>query len=131
MPLAAPGDAGKPFAITFFSTLLATSILDVSTDGLAIDILNDNERGTVNGLMWAFRTFGLSLSGISSAYIMANYGLTNAVLFIGFFITLISYCLVISPTVATTEAFPGLFVDRMPMLFILITLSFVELNTTF
>ena len=40
--------------ITFFSTLLATSILDVSTDGLAIDILNDNERGIVNGLMWAF-----------------------------------------------------------------------------
>ena len=74
--------------ITFFSTLLATSILDVSTDGLAIDILNDNERGIVNGLMWAFRTFGLSLSGISSAYIMANYGLTNAILFIGFFILL-------------------------------------------
>ena len=74
--------------ITFFSTLLATSILDVSTDGLAIDILNDNERGIINGLMWAFRTFGLSLSGISSAYIMANYGLTNAILFIGFFILL-------------------------------------------
>lgn len=74
--------------ITFFSTLLATSILDVSTDGLAIDILNDNERGIVNGLMWAFRTFGLSLSGISSAYIMANYGLTNAILFIGLFILL-------------------------------------------
>ena len=74
--------------ITFFSTLLATSILDVSTDGLAIDILNDNERGTVNGLMWAFRTFGLSLSGISSAYIMTNYGLINAIAFIGFFIFL-------------------------------------------
>ena len=79
--------------ITFFSTLLATSILDVSTDGLAIDILNDNERGIVNGLMWAFRTFGLSLSGISSAYIMANYGLTNAVLFIGFFILLVGFLL--------------------------------------
>ena len=57
--------------ITFFLTLLATSILDVSTDGLAIDILNDDERGIVNGLMWAFRTFGLSLSGISSAYILS------------------------------------------------------------
>ena len=79
--------------IVFFSTLLATSILDVSTDGLAIDILNDNERGIVNGLMWAFRTFGLSLSGISSAYIMANYGLTNAVLFIGFFIFLVGFLL--------------------------------------
>ena len=79
--------------ITFFSTLLAASILDVSTDGLAIDILNDNERGIVNGLMWAFRTFGLSLSGISSAYIMANYGLTNAILFIGFFIILVGFLL--------------------------------------
>ena len=73
---------------TFFSTLLATSILDISTDGLAIDILSDNERGIVNGLMWAFRTFGLSLSGISSAYIMTNYGLINAIVFIGFFIFL-------------------------------------------
>jgi len=74
--------------IAFFSTLLAASILDISTDGLAIDILNNNERGIVNGLMWAFRTFGLSLSGISSAYIMTNYGLTNAIIFIGFFIFL-------------------------------------------
>ena len=79
--------------IVFFTTLLATSILDVSTDGLAIDILNDNERGTVNGLMWAFRTFGLSLSGISSAYIMTNYGLTNAIGFIGFFILLVGVIL--------------------------------------
>ena len=75
--------------ITFFLTLLATSILDVSTDGLAIDILNDDERGIVNGLMWAFRTFGLSLSGISSAYIMTNYGLINSIMFIGFVIFLI------------------------------------------
>ena len=75
--------------ITFFLTLLATSILDVSTDGLAIDILNDDERGIVNGLMWAFRTFGLSLSGISSAYIMTNYGLNNSIIFIGFIIFLL------------------------------------------
>ena len=75
--------------VIFFLTLLATSILDVSTDGLAIDILNDEERGIVNGLMWAFRTFGLSLSGISSAYIMTNYGLINSIMFIGFVIFLI------------------------------------------
>ena len=75
--------------VIFFLTLLATSILDVSTDGLAIDILNDEERGIVNGLMWAFRTFGLSLSGISSAYIMTNYGLNNSIIFIGFIILLL------------------------------------------
>ena len=63
--------------LVFFTSLLATSILDVSTDGLAIDILDKDERGTVNGIMWASRTFGLSLSGISSAYIMKHYGLTN------------------------------------------------------
>ena len=79
--------------ITFFLTLLATSILDVSTDGLAIDILNDDERGIVNGLMWAFRTFGLSLSGISSAYIMTNYGLNNSIIFIGFIIFLLGVLL--------------------------------------
>ena len=50
--------------ITLFSTILATSILDVATDGMAIDILNENERGFVNGLMWAFRTLGVSISAI-------------------------------------------------------------------
>ena len=77
----------------FFLTLLAASILDVATDGLAIDILNDDERGIVNGLMWAFRTFGLSLSGIFSAYIMINYGLNNSIMFIGFIIFLIGVSL--------------------------------------
>ena len=77
----------------FFLTLLAASILDVATDGLAIDILNDDERGIVNGLMWAFRTFGLSLSGISSAYIMTNYGLNNSIMFIGLIIFLIGVLL--------------------------------------
>ncbi len=77
----------------FFLTLLAASILDVATDGLAIDILNDDERGIVNGLMWAFRTFGLSLSGIFSAYIMTNYGLNNSIMFIGFIIFLIGVSL--------------------------------------
>ena len=72
--------------LVFFTSLLATSILDVSTDGLAIDILDKDERGTVNGMMWASRTFGLSLSGISSAYIMKQYGLTIAVVFVGIFI---------------------------------------------
>ena len=75
--------------ITLFSTILATSILDVATDGMAIDILNENERGFVNGLMWAFRTLGVSISAIFSSIIINNYGLGEAMFYLGLAIALI------------------------------------------
>lgn len=79
--------------ITLFSTILATSILDVATDGMAIDILNENERGFVNGLMWAFRTLGVSISAIFSSIIINNYGLGEAMFYLGIAIALIGILL--------------------------------------
>ena len=79
--------------ITLFSTILATSILDVATDGMAIDILNENERGFVNGLMWAFRTLGVSISAIFSSVIINNYGLGEAIFYLGIIIALIGILL--------------------------------------
>ena len=69
-----------------FSTILATSTLDVATDGLAIDILDENERGFANGLMWAFRTLGMSISAIFSSAVMNIYGLSYAMLNLGIII---------------------------------------------
>ena len=71
----------------------ATSILDVATDGMAIDILNENERGFVNGLMWAFRTLGVSISAIFSSIIINNYGLGEAMFYLGLAIALIGILL--------------------------------------
>jgi len=72
--------------LILFSTILATSTLDVATDGLAIDILDENERGFVNGLMWAFRTLGMSISAIFSSVVINIYGLSYAMLDLGIII---------------------------------------------
>ena len=63
--------------------ILSTSILDVATDGLAIDILDKNERGISNGLMWGARTFGVSISALVSSILIRNYGLNQTFIFFG------------------------------------------------
>ena len=63
--------------------ILSTSILDVATDGLAIDILDKNERGISNGFMWGARTFGVSISALLSSILIRNYGLNQTFIFFG------------------------------------------------
>ena len=76
--------------LSFFVAILFTSILDIATDGLAIDTLEEKERGLVNGMMWASRTLGISLSAICSAYFLAQYGLNQTMIFIGFVVLTLS-----------------------------------------
>ena len=57
--------------------ILSTSILDVATDGLAIDILDKDERGISNGFMWGARTLGVSISALISSILIRNYGLNQ------------------------------------------------------
>ena len=57
--------------------ILSTSILDVATDGLAIDILDKDERGISNGFMWGARTLGVSISAFISSILIRNYGLNQ------------------------------------------------------
>ena len=63
--------------------ILSTSILDVATDGLAIDILDKDERGISNGFMWGARTFGVSISALLSSILIRNYGLSQTFVFFG------------------------------------------------
>ena len=63
--------------------ILSTSILDVATDGLAIDILDKNERGISNGFMWGARSFGVSISALLSSILIRNYGLNQTFIFFG------------------------------------------------
>jgi len=76
--------------LSFFVAILFTSILDIATDGLAIDTLEEKERGLVNGMMWASRTLGVSLSAIFSAYCLGQYGLNQTMIFIGLIILTLS-----------------------------------------
>ena len=85
----------SPFTIglNLFAVILSTSILDVATDGLAIDTLNQDERGISNGLMWASRTVGVSSAAVFSSFTINEIGLKETFLFFGllnFFFSLLS-----------------------------------------
>ncbi len=76
----------SPLAIglNLFAVILFTSILDVATDGLAIDTLNQDERGISNGLMWASRTVGVSSAAVFASFTINEIGLKETFLFFGF-----------------------------------------------
>ena len=54
------------------------SLQDVASDALAVDVLLDSERGTVNGLMWASNYAGMAIGGAGMGTVIANYGLRPA-----------------------------------------------------
>jgi len=54
------------------------SLQDVASDALAVDVLLDSERGTVNGLMWASNYAGTAIGGAGMGTVIANYGLRPA-----------------------------------------------------
>lgn len=72
------------FFISFFG---ATQ--DVAVDGMAIDVVPIDEQARANGLMWGSKTVGISLSLVSSTWIINTHGLNYAALFLAFVITCI------------------------------------------
>lgn len=54
------------------------SLQDVSVDALAVDLLDDSERGRVNGLMYGSSFFGTFLGGAVLGRIVASEGLPTA-----------------------------------------------------
>lgn len=67
-------------AWVFFVHNCFASLQDVATDALAVDLLEDDERGRVNGLMWGAKLFGVALGGAGMATVTAALGLNAAVL---------------------------------------------------
>jgi PAT family beta-lactamase induction signal transducer AmpG len=57
-------------AITFIHNCFA-SLQDVSTDALALDLLEEGERGRVNAFMWGSKLLGKSVGGAGIASIVA------------------------------------------------------------
>lgn len=56
--LGSPADSLYWFAIAGFAVNFAGAFQDVAIDGMAIDILGEEERATANGLMWGGKTLG-------------------------------------------------------------------------
>ncbi|MCH8257326.1 MAG: MFS transporter [Proteobacteria bacterium] len=51
---------------------------DVAVDGLAIDVLPENERAQTNAFMFGGQTLGISSASAGGAWLLANYGLSSA-----------------------------------------------------
>ncbi len=59
----------------FFLHNAFTSLQDVATDALAVDILEESERGRVNGFMWGSKLFGITAGTTGGAYLIEQFNL--------------------------------------------------------
>ena len=67
-------------AWVFFVHNCFAALQDVATDSLAVDLLDDNERGRVNGFMWGSKLLGIAFGGAGMATVIAHTDLKTAVL---------------------------------------------------
>jgi PAT family beta-lactamase induction signal transducer AmpG len=58
-----------------------SSLQDVSTDALAVDILSEGERGKANGLMRGASYLGTSIGAVGIGWILSRYGFRPALVF--------------------------------------------------
>ena len=70
------------FAFVF---MLATTIQDVAVDGMAVDLLQENERARANGLMFGGQSVGIAAGTAISGWLIASMGLAFALLVIAAF----------------------------------------------
>jgi PAT family beta-lactamase induction signal transducer AmpG len=61
--------------LIFFTHNCFASLQDVATDAMAIDLLEESERGRVNGFMWASKLLGISVGGAGMATVIAHWSL--------------------------------------------------------
>jgi PAT family beta-lactamase induction signal transducer AmpG len=74
-----------PFSLIFFIGVCGIGFLDVSADAWAIEIAKEDERGKINGVMFAGVFIGLSIGSFLFTQIVALYGY-SAVFFVASFI---------------------------------------------
>ncbi|MEC9477170.1 MAG: MFS transporter [Planctomycetota bacterium] len=63
----------------FFLHNCFASLQDVATDALAVDILEEEERGRVNGFMWGSKIFGISVGTYGGAVMVEAYGMNATI----------------------------------------------------
>jgi PAT family beta-lactamase induction signal transducer AmpG len=60
----------------FFVHNCFASLQDVATDAMAMDLLEPEERGRVNGMMWGSKLVGISIGGAVLATVMVRWSLS-------------------------------------------------------
>lgn len=62
------------FFISFFG-----AFQDVATDGMAVDVIPENQQARANGLMWGAKTIGISASLLIGTWLINNFGFSIAI----------------------------------------------------
>lgn len=65
----------------FFISLFG-AFQDVATDGMAIEVVPENEQARANGLMWGSKTIGVSLSLVAGTALINSLGFSVAIPFL-------------------------------------------------
>lgn len=64
-----------PLAAMILVANVFVSIQDVAVDALAVDLLDEKERGVANGLMYGSSYLGTAIGGSGLGLLVANYGI--------------------------------------------------------
>lgn len=72
------------FAVGFFG-----SFQDVATDGMAIDIVPQEQQAKANAMMWGAKIIGSSTSLAAGTWLLNEYGFTTSIFTLSFVVSLI------------------------------------------
>jgi PAT family beta-lactamase induction signal transducer AmpG len=64
-----------PLAALILLANVFVSLQDVAVDALAVDLLEEKERGFANGLMYGSSYLGTAIGGAGLGYVVANHGI--------------------------------------------------------
>lgn len=102
-------------AWVFFAHNCFASLQDVATDALAVDLLDDRERGRVNGMMWGSKLFGIALGGAGMGTVIARYNIATAVLIQGCLVVAILALVIATRERAGEKMFPWSSGEAQPL----------------
>ncbi len=78
-----------------FVVNLATTYQDVAVDGLAVDIMEEEERARASGMMFGGQAIGIAISTASTGFVISQFGASAAYLLSALFIGVISLYVVL------------------------------------
>ncbi|WP_300378066.1 MFS transporter [Henriciella sp.] len=87
--LTSPTESLYWFAAAGFAVNFAGAFQDVAIDGMAIDILDEEERASANGLMWGGKTLGTAGFAFVGGRLIGEEGHVMAALVTAFFVAVV------------------------------------------
>ena len=90
-----------PLAMFAFAINVATTFQDVAVDGMAVDLIPEEERGRANGFMFGGQALGMGVGTMIAGFAMAQYGLFAAT---GILAIIVAFLLI---TVTSVRERPG------------------------